>query len=1275
MGLCDCIDYWIVCYYLDYLDYCKVWREDEGFPGYVQGGLRHIMSKKAFSPTVVIPIILGVIVIFSVGALVYTQGGNIAKRIFGEEVMFFGPAEEEQFVPYEAEFTEEEQNVIDSMNALICALNSVAIGEFKPDDPSVCPRGLPGESQESKLKAPPESSLSSVGKAVKGIFNSVTGAAVAEEDSVEFGDVKVTCKGASSKTIFLTHSPQAVDTGSWQGPYSEADYAKKKAVEQIGDTIIDCWENNYRKTSKSYVKCGVLATFPLLGKDPFKPEDSIYVTKQDLLEYFDMLSGFGLHTETIDKLKGGSVRGDRLSISSKLSTNDFKYCREKLGDDETDNVCSRPSRPNYEDAYCVYFDKAGEINAELFGITFGTRGFLGAAGVTRDTILLTDCERNLEAAETFSCLVDNFYLPQKEAEMSYISPAQAWEFAKYTIGATGDPKWLVSYESFPAEATSFWRKNFVSEIVSWRSALVVFGSGALNFGFAKGGQIAGRLGKFIKPGQVVEKAGVKAVAETADAVGRNIAKELAEEGGEVITNRLIANGGDNLVRSLIAEEGLQVLHGVGPQVSRKITDRVLTIVGKSSGEAFEKVEKEVADAVSDIIRKEITDVSQVPEAFVRQVAGPEGIIIGETAPKAIREYQEALAKQVMNNVDLGGQKGLKGLFAGKLSTKAASAVLKRQGMEKFFSNFLKQGGKELNEKLVVETGENTLKQVTLLNRLSKAYTDRMFKMSAGMVDELMRGSFGGKRGVDAAKLMVTSVGEKGILAKTGGVVKGAGWLVWENLPIRLAQPKYWITLTPVGGATASIGKTVANVPAWLAKHRYPMLVLLGVGMMMMDSADEKILPAGGNAIALNTPTAYGESHSFPLHDDTLKYFVRNSEKPGDRLYLVSPCKTQLLIKKTKCECINNPFADKFNFGNTGLINVKKGSVVPKDEATLRAMIEEEYKDFVKWSAAELEVKAQDPGFSSEYQTDNLWFYWQIKLFMEAYKKVIDEGKSKQEAIAFAKDVEKKEIENVFNYEDAPKGELLEKELIDELIKNYELFKSVDDVLMEYIIEYKLIQIKGVFDSLVQSRSLGTSEEIKAKFFGFGGVERTMDTSYRYFAPYEKYFDTTNLIKECGSRGLVDSGFGIIKHAASWWGVVLGERIEQIKEGEIFVSPEKAKHMVYTAGSKISRGNNYFNAPSFHVGCLEAEPYGTQFYCYDDYPAQEMAKTAVHVTALIIDVVISVGSGGTAAPAVFFLTGAAAGAADVLISATEFWPLSTRWASQLGQAFMDIRPLT
>jgi len=1230
------------------------------------------MSKKAFSPTVVIPIILGVIVIFSVGALIYTQGGNIAKRIFGEEVMIFGPAEEEKFVPYEVELSQEEQNLIDSMNALICALNCVAIGEFKPDDPAVCPRGLPGESQESKLKALPESSLSSVGKAMQGIFNSVTGAAVAGDDSVEFGDVKVTCKGASSKTIFLTHSPQAVDTGSWQGPYSEADYAKKKAVEQIGDMIIDCWENNYRKTSNSYVKCGVLATFPLLGKDPSKPEDSIYVTKKDLLEYFDMLSGFGLHTETIDKLQGGSVRGDRLSISSRLSsTNDYQYCREKLGDDETDNVCSRPSRPNYEDAYCVYFDKAGEINAELFGITFGTRGALGAVGVTRDTILLTDCERNLEAAETFSCLVDNFYLPQKEAEIPYTSIAHAYEFAKYTIGATGDPKWLVSYESFPAEATSFWRKNFWSEVFNWRSALVVFGSGALNFGFAKGGQIAGRLGKVIKPGQVVEKTGVKATAEAADAVGRNIAKELAEEGGEVISNRLIANGGDNVVRSLLAEEGLQALHGVGPQVSRKITDKVLTIVGKSSGEAFEKVEKEVADAVSDIIRKEITDVSQVPEAFVRQVAGPEGIIIGETAPKAIREYQEFLTKEVMNNVDLGGQKGLKGLFASKLSARAASAVLKRQGLEKFFSKFLEQGGKKLNEKLVVGTAENTLKQVTLLNRISKAYTDRMFKMSAGMVDELMRGTFGGKSGADAAKLMVTSVGKKGILAKTGGVVKGAGWLVWENLPIRLAQPKYWITLTPVGGATASIGKTVANVPAWLAKHRYPMLVLLGAGMLMMDSADEKILPAGGNAIALNTPTAYGESHSFPLHDDALKYFVRNSEKPGDRLYLVSPCKTQLLIKKTKCECINNPFADKFNFGNTGLINVKKGSVVPKDEATIRDMVKEEYKDFVKLSAAEFEINAQDPEFSSEYQTDNLWMYWQIKVFMEAYKKAIDEGKPKQEAIAFAKGAEKKELERVFG--DAT--DILLKESIDEFIKDYELFKSVEDVLMEYIIEYKIIQVQGVFDRIVQGRSIGTTEEIKAKFFGFGGVERTMDSSYRYFAPYEKYFDTTNLIKECGSRGLVDSGWGIIKHSASWWGVVLGERLEQITEGEIIVSPEKAKHMVYTAGSRISRGNNYFNAPSFHVGCLEAEPYGTQFYCYDDYPAQEMARTAVHVTALIIDVVISVGSGGTAAPGIFFLTGAAAGAADVVISATEFWPLSTRWASQIGQALADARPLT
>ena len=1224
---------------------------------------------------VLVSVILGMIVIASVGSLLWQQKGYIAEKVFGKL-----PGLETidgEFVPYEIGLTAEEQAVIDSMNALVCALNSVAIGEFRPDDPTVCPTVLPGVTPESKEEEPekkepkePAPSLTPVGKAVYNLINKITGAAVTEKNTATFGDAKVSCQGASSKTVFLTHSPQSVNIGSWQGHYFDRDYAKKKAVEQIGDMIIDCWEDNYQKTARPYVKCSVAATFPLLGKDIYNEKDAIYITEDDIMKYLESLIEYGvLDEDTLDYLDGSFGRGNRIHFESKLEGTDYRSCGEKSNKDKTNNICGKPSRKRYNDAYCVYFDRAGELTANLFGIKFGTKGVLGFMGVTRDTVLLTDCHKNLQAVETFTCSVENFYLPQKEAETEWIVD-DAWEFAQYLIGATGDPQWLVAYESFPVEATSFWRKNFFSEVFSLRSAVVVVGSGVLNYGFVKGGQIAGKLGKFIKPGKVVEKAGVKATAEVADAVGRNMAKELSEEGGEVIVNRLIANGGDNMIRSLMVEEGLQTLHGIGPKISKKITDRILSIVGKSSGKSFEKVEKEVAEGITDVIFKE---VKQTPEEYITRVMQREGYRIAEEKvikETALHEYREAVAKQVMDNLDLGGQKGIKGLFANKLSTTAAREIMKRQGFERFLANFLEQGGKKLNAKLVEETAENTLKKIGLLNRFSKAYSDRILKMSRGMVDELMRGTFGGKSGAEAAKLMVTSVGKKGLLTKTGGVVKGAGWLVWENLPIRLVQAKYWITLTPVGGATASIGKTFAHLPVWMYKHRYPMLVLLGAGMLMHDSANEKILPVGGNALALNTPTVQGESHRFPMHDDALKYFVRNQHKPSERLYLVSPCKTKLLIKKTKCECVNDPLTNKFNFGNTGLINIKPGSVVPKDEATLRTMIEEEYGEIAKLTPAELEEKLNDLEFIRKGEPVDLW--WEIKVFMEAYKQALDAGKSKEEAIASAKRVYKTEFARVFEMEEEPTEDDLSliKEAIDELTKYYEDHKSTDKTLLEFIVQYKLSQIEGFYTGIVQSKSLGSSENIETTFWGLpiiGKVERTMDTSYRIFEPYEKYMDTTNLIKECGSRGAIDSIFDMLKHDVEWYGDVLGKRWEDILKGKMVYSHAEAKRILQTSGS-----GDYFDAAAFQVECLEAYPYSTEYYCYDDYPAQAMAKTAVHVTALIIDVIVSIGSGGTAAPAVFFLTGATAGAADVVISATEFWPLSTRWARELGQKAVDIK---
>jgi hypothetical protein len=102
------------------------------------------MHKKGQFAGIPIPIILGIVVILIVsGGLLWSMGGGIAQKIFGERGILPLGQKEGAFVPYTGPpLTEDERKVLNSANALRCALNSVAVGEFRPDDPKVCPPPL-----------------------------------------------------------------------------------------------------------------------------------------------------------------------------------------------------------------------------------------------------------------------------------------------------------------------------------------------------------------------------------------------------------------------------------------------------------------------------------------------------------------------------------------------------------------------------------------------------------------------------------------------------------------------------------------------------------------------------------------------------------------------------------------------------------------------------------------------------------------------------------------------------------------------------------------------------------------------------------------------------------------------------------------------------------------------------------------------------------------------------------------------------------------------------
>jgi len=94
----------------------------------------------------------------------------------------------EEFVPYEDELTEDEKTVRDSVNALVCGINSVAMGEFEKDNEVACSREGVSISYDETPTAR--------------VIGMVTGDSNIEK--VSYGTTSVSCEGVASEFLELS---------------------------------------------------------------------------------------------------------------------------------------------------------------------------------------------------------------------------------------------------------------------------------------------------------------------------------------------------------------------------------------------------------------------------------------------------------------------------------------------------------------------------------------------------------------------------------------------------------------------------------------------------------------------------------------------------------------------------------------------------------------------------------------------------------------------------------------------------------------------------------------------------------------------------------------------------------------------------------------------------------------------------------------------------------------------------------------------------------------
>ena len=313
-------------------------------------------------------IILGVIIIIFFPELAHypQKMWNLTKtKVSGE------------FEPYGEELTKDETSVRNSVNALVCTINSVTVGDFGYDDNKICP-------QEGLI-------IDSAKTPTASVVGRVTGNNKAQK--VHYGNTIISCEGISSE--FLKFSGAT----------------REEVIKLIGDAVEKTWERGNKVELKNEFTRGAY----------FNPKE-LYALRGSPI--------------TIKEVK------DYLnSKNSETAETAAKQLKIK-------NLENIP----WAHEGCIYFDK----------------------DVAWNDIIINDCTKD-NPIDSFSCSVEGFELPQD------ISLAQKF------LQAFGDPNWLVYYEKFPEEATSYWQKEWTDMFSIYTIGFVTV-SGLMNIGFAGGAQ-------------------------------------------------------------------------------------------------------------------------------------------------------------------------------------------------------------------------------------------------------------------------------------------------------------------------------------------------------------------------------------------------------------------------------------------------------------------------------------------------------------------------------------------------------------------------------------------------------------------------------------------------------------------------------------------------------------------------------------------------------------------------------------------------------------------
>ncbi|MBW2973345.1 hypothetical protein KY346_03050 [Candidatus Woesearchaeota archaeon] len=805
-----------------------------------------------------VSIVIGLIVILSIGTVLYQGRDYLSEKIFGKKYI---SAEEKEFVPYEVELEGEVKTADDSMKALVCAFNSLAIEKKGWLIEGVCPEGFYSKEVEEKKKKEAEEKKAAEEKkkaeekkteptpAPTGAMVSITGAATKEDcDGALYGQTCVECRESEfgMKTITL--------------PDSEYD-----ATKMLAKAAVQCW-NDFKGPKGNKGEKNILCNKVVIpGTAP-----GWVITKEEF-------------RERLEKFEG-EVGSDLAGLGTGTQNVDWKFGEAiVLNIKQEFYICAN-------DAYDANPFDADEI--------FFTRN-------------LNDCEvetRGL-AEKEFTCEIKTFELPQEIG-----SDISLFNWAEEFINKYNDPEYLAYYESFPRGEEAAWHLeegDFIVDVILFGAVMNTLP--VLGKGVRQAGGLFRRI--FTKkilvevPEDIVKKASKKTITTVLGKTGKEIGTELGEQTIKELTD-MFGKGMERQLKSQILYDN--ILKEVGEDAAETARQAFLSKYSIYKGMG------KTDDQIATLLKKEI------PEAIGKTPDEVSGLIknVDDVIKKSLAELSEsARNKQTARQ------------FFTKYLLKEGGESLNKEAMENILATALT---KETYDKLGPEAAEQIMQR-------SLSYTDEIIDVTKG-TDELLKTqsligrTYGAVVGQvnkefnlfanilsqpnkDTLSRFLLGVTPKEIgeaVAQKGGALGAIGAAAARYNPIHISIgtgkivpiPRPLLVRSLVGTAykTTRTGIRFTSDAAGAAWHsraaRYTLAYLLATQIAESDAKNDKLGYNEENTLILQKPYDFDAKAKYFLSDETNKYYLNlHKYQYGDaRFFLASPCKADLTIPKTDCDC-------------------------------------------------------------------------------------------------------------------------------------------------------------------------------------------------------------------------------------------------------------------------------------------------------------------------------------------------------------------------------------